>query len=83
MCYERSQNIEIRLQQVLELVKRGNSSTPMIAAELGVSVPTVSRCIEALRTRGHEIRSEKRGTHWCYLLARSPNRQTADSNRAS
>ncbi len=68
MLYERSKAIEQRISQVLELVKKGDFSTPRIADELGVSVPTVSRCIEALRHRGHRIRSEKRGVQWCYLL---------------
>ncbi len=68
MLYERSKSIEQRISRVLELVKSGDCSAPRIAEELGVSVPTVSRCIEALRHRGHRIRSEKKGGHWCYLL---------------
>lgn len=68
MLYEKSKAIEQRIARVLHLVKRGESSTPQIAAELGVSIPTVSRCIDALRHRGYAIRSMKRGSQWCYFL---------------
>ncbi len=68
MFYERSYLIEKRLQDVLELVRSGRYSTPAIAAKLGVSVPTVSRDVTALRERGHDIRSERRGESWRYVL---------------
>lgn len=69
MLYERSLAIEKRLQTVLELVRSGRYSTPFIAEKLGVSVPTVSRDVTALRERGHDIRAEKRGDTWSYVLA--------------
>jgi biotin operon repressor len=59
MLYERSLGIERRLEDVLRLIQNGEYSTPKIAEELGVSIPTVSRDITALRERGHEIRSER------------------------
>lgn len=68
MLYERSFLIEKRLQEVLELVRSGRYSTPAIAEKVGVSVPTVSRDLTALRERGHDIRSERRGEAWCYVL---------------
>lgn len=68
MLYERSFLIEKRLQEVLELVRTGRYSTPAIAEKLGVSVPTVSRDLTALRERGHDIRSERHGESWCYVL---------------
>ena len=68
MLYDRSQSIERRLEEILDLVKEGRSSAPSIAKSLGVSVPTVSRCIEALRRRGFAIRSEKLGIAWRYKL---------------
>lgn len=69
MLYERSLGIEQRLQTVLGLVRSGRYSTPVIADKLGVSVPTVSRDVTALRERGHDIRAEKRGGAWSYVLA--------------
>jgi len=68
MLYERSMEIERRLVSVLALVRAGGYSTPMIAEELGVSVPTVSRAIRALKERGHQIRSEKQSDGWSYVL---------------
>ena len=67
MLYERSMEIERRLESVLALVRAGGYSTPMIAEELGVSVPTVSRAICALKERGHQIRSEKQPNGWSYV----------------
>lgn len=77
MLYERSFTIEKRLQDVLELVRSGRYSTPTIAEKLGVSVPTVSRDVTALRERGHDIRSERHGGSWRYVLA------AADAARAA
>lgn len=68
MLYQRSLEIERRLESVLTLVRAGGHSTPMIAKELGVSVPTVSRAICALKERGHQIRSEKQSNGWSYVL---------------
>jgi biotin operon repressor len=83
MLYERSQSIEQRITRVLELVKSGDCSTPRIAEELGVSVPTVSRCIEALRHRGHKIRSERKDGHWCYQLEKSGARRAMTSGSSA
>ncbi|MCC7315430.1 MAG: HTH domain-containing protein [Planctomycetes bacterium] len=90
MQYQRSLTIEQRLQSVLALVRSGRYSTPDIARELGVSVPTVSRDLTALRERGHEIRAERRGEDWRYVLtntdhgrrnggSRSRNRRTVSA----
>lgn len=68
MLYQRSLDIEQRLQSVLELVRAGKYSTATIAEELGVSVPTVSRAVTALRQRGYDIRSERRGNAWRFVL---------------
>ena len=68
MAYEQSYVIEQRLQSVLCCVAQGAYSTPQIADELGVSIPTVSRCVQALRERGHVIRSEKHREGWRYVL---------------
>jgi len=69
MPFERSFKIERRLADVLRLIGTGRYSTPMLAEEVGVSIPTISRCVTALRLRGHEIRAEMREGGWRYVLA--------------
>jgi biotin operon repressor len=70
MIYQRSQEIERRLETVLRLIRTGQCSTPTLAEKVGVSIPTVSRCVNALRERGHDIRAEKPSDGWRYVLAR-------------
>ena len=60
MLYQRSLNIERRLDDVLRMIRRGRYSTPKIAAELKVLIPTVSRAVTALRERGYDIRAKNR-----------------------
>lgn len=69
MLYQRSLTIERRLQAVLRLVRTGGYSTPKIAQELCVSIPTISRAVLALRGRGHNILAEKAADGWRYVLA--------------
>ena len=64
MPFERSLEIERRLETVLRLIRRGGYSAPMLAEEVSVSIPTISRCVTALRERGHDIRAEKHGDGW-------------------
>ena len=68
MLYQRSFEIEQRLEQVLGLIGTGEYSTPKLAEKLRVSIPTVSRDVTALRERGHRIRAEKRPDGWRYVL---------------
>lgn len=68
MLYQRSHEIERRLEAVLRLIRTGRYSTPMIAEELGVSIPTVSRDVTALRQRGHAIQAERGDAGWRYFL---------------
>jgi predicted DNA-binding transcriptional regulator YafY len=68
MPFERSLEIERRLDDVLRLIRTGRFSTPMLAEEVGVSIPTISRCVTALRLRGHNIRAENQGDGWRYVL---------------
>lgn len=70
MLYERSRRIEERLDNVLHMIETGEYSTPSMAAALGVSIPTISRCVTALRERGNDIHAEKRGNCWHYVLIR-------------
>jgi predicted DNA-binding transcriptional regulator YafY len=69
MLYERSFGIERRLQTVLDLIRSGEYSTPRIADVVGVSIPTVSRDVTALRQRGHDIRAIKQSDGWRYVLS--------------
>ena len=69
MLYRRSQAIEKRLDDLVELVRCGRYSTPTLASALGISQPTVSRCLTALRGRGYSIRAVKDERGWRYELA--------------
>jgi biotin operon repressor len=68
MPYERNITIESRLQEVLRLVSEGHFSANEIARLLGVSVPTVSRDVSALRQRGYSLKAERHGMAWRYKL---------------
>ena len=68
MPFERSLEIERRLDEILRLIRTGRFSTPMLAEEVGVSIPTISRCVTALRIRGHDIRSERHNDGWRYVV---------------
>ncbi len=72
MLYRRSREIEQRLEAVLCLIGTGRYSTPALAEEVGVSVPTISRIVAALRDRGHEIRAERHDGGWAYHLHAEP-----------
>lgn len=74
MIYQRSQDIERRLETVLGLIRTGRYSTPTLAQQVGVSIPTVSRCVTALRERGHDIRAEKHVDGWRYILVRKSSK---------
>lgn len=86
MLYERSLEIERRLEAVLGMIRKGCYSTPRMAEELGVSIPTVSRDVTALRQRGHDIRAERGTNGWRYRLADdtpSPGRRNQPDVTAS
>jgi predicted DNA-binding transcriptional regulator YafY len=72
MPFERSFEIERRLNDVLRLIGTGRFSTPMLAEEVRVSIPTISRIVAALRDRGHDIRAERHEGGWRYRLILSP-----------
>jgi biotin operon repressor len=72
MVYTRSQAIEKRLRDILDLVRRERQSTPTLARALGISQPTVSRCLTALRQRGYLIRAVKDEIGWSYELEAEP-----------
>ncbi|MBX3451334.1 MAG: winged helix-turn-helix domain-containing protein [Planctomycetaceae bacterium] len=68
MRYRKSLEIEHRLAEALRLIQTGRYSTPLLAQALGVSIPTVSRYVTALRERGHEIRAERHPEGWRYTI---------------
>lgn len=68
MMYVKSLEIEHRLESLLSLVREGKHSTPALAKALKVSIPTVSRCIQALRARGYSIRAINLGDCWAFVL---------------
>jgi transposase len=70
MLYQHSLEIQERLETVLVLIESGQYSTPALARKVGVSIPTVSRIVAALRERGHDIRAKKDGNGWRYILVR-------------
>jgi biotin operon repressor len=82
MLYQRSMQIENRLDSVLALICHGDYSTPRLAAELGVSIPTVSRDVTALRQRGHHIRSLRIRNGWRFVLdaKKPPNTAIRDNS---
>jgi len=73
MPYERSQELEQRLQRLVGLLRTGRHSTPTLAEELSVSEPTVSRCLTALRKRGYGIKALKDESGWSYRLSSEPS----------
>jgi biotin operon repressor len=84
MLYQRSLGIENRLDSLLQLIRHGSYSTPKLAEKLGVSIPTVSRDVTALRQRGHDIRSTRTDDGWTFKLdRRKPSNVAAGTNSKS
>ena len=70
MRYQQTLEIHQRLETVLQLIRTGKYSTPALAETVGVSIPTISRIVAALREQGHDIRAERMSKGWRYVLAR-------------
>lgn len=68
MRYQQTLQIHQRLEMVLRLVRTGKYSTPALAETVGVSIPTISRIVAALREQGHDIRAERHDGGWRYVL---------------
>jgi biotin operon repressor len=68
MRYRKSLEIELRLAETLRLIGTGKYSSPLLAETIGVSIPTISRYVTALRNRGYEIKSMKKAKGWRYEL---------------
>ena len=72
MRYERSLAIAGRLENLLELIRAGTFSTPMIASRLQVCDQTVYRDVLSLKQRGYKIRSRRTPDGWAYQLLGEP-----------
>ncbi len=68
MRYQHSLEIHERIEVVLRLIKTGEYPTPALAEAVGVSIPTISRIVAALREQGHEIHAQRASTGWRYVL---------------
>jgi hypothetical protein len=75
MRCHRSLEIGQRPQTVLELFQVGRYHTPGLAAEVCVSFPTISRCVDASRERRHDIRAVRRSGVSQHVLADSSRRR--------
>jgi biotin operon repressor len=82
MRYQLALEIHERIEEVLRLIKTGEYSTPALAEAVGVSIPTISRIVAALREHGHEIKAERNNTGWRYVL-RPPLAHLANKGQAS
>jgi predicted DNA-binding transcriptional regulator YafY len=68
MRYQQTLEIHQRLETVLRLIRTGRYSTPALAKKVGVSIPTISRIVAALREQGNDIRAERARGGWRYVL---------------
>jgi transposase len=73
MRYQHSLEIHARIEYVLGLIETGRYSTSALAQQVGVSIPTISRIVAALREKGYDIRAEKHAGGWRYVLASRAN----------
>lgn len=68
MRYQQAIEIHERLEAVLHLIESGEYSTPALAEEVGVSIPTISRIVATLRQRGYDIHAKRTSKGWRYVL---------------
>ena len=85
MRYQQAIEIHERIETVLHLIETGEYSTPALAEEVGVSIPTISRIVAALRERGHDIHAQRTEKGWRYVIddrrsARKQRPHTSQSN---
>ena len=82
MIYQRSYTIEQRLESLLCLIRGGRHTAATLAEALGVSVPTVSRCLTALRNRGYNIASARDAQGCYYRVVENSQRRAAREKSA-
>ena len=68
---------EPRRRRILELLAAGERSVGELTTELGISQPSVTQHLTALRSVGL-VASEKRGTSSIYTLVREPLGEVTD-----
>jgi DNA-binding transcriptional ArsR family regulator len=68
---------DARRRRILELLADSERSVGALAAELGVSQPSVTQHLSALRDVGL-VTSERRGTSSIYSIVREPLEQVTD-----
>jgi len=73
MPYERSQQIERRFQQAIDLISSKSVNARQLAGILGMSRPTIQRMITELKRRGYIIRSVRDDHGWKYELISTPS----------
>lgn len=83
MRYQQSIEIHERIEEVLRLIETGQYSTPTLARKVGVSIPTISRIVAALRERGHDIQAERTSRSWRYVIVSATRSGLAGSAKAS
>jgi hypothetical protein len=67
--YQQAIEIHEWIEELLGLIETGIYSMPVLAEEVGVSIPTISRIVTTLRKLGHDIRAEWHGSEWCYVIS--------------
>jgi len=72
MPYERSQQIEKRFRQAIDLISSKSVNARQLADILGISRPTIQRMITELKRRGYIIRSVRDDHGWKYELISTP-----------
>jgi biotin operon repressor len=72
MRYERSLAIASRHDNLIELIRSGEFSSPALAEKLAVSEQTIYRDIDFLKQHGYSIQSVKHADGWAYELLAEP-----------
>ena len=83
MRYQHALEIHERIEEVLRLIKTGQYSTPALAEKVGVSIPTISRILAALREQGNDIHAERTAKGWRYVVEDplASGKQELDANK--
>ncbi|HEX3152032.1 MAG TPA: helix-turn-helix domain-containing protein [Gemmataceae bacterium] len=81
MRYERALAIARRHEQLTELIRAGNFSSPELARKLKVSEQTIYRDVDSLKERGFAIQAVRLAKGWAYKLHGEP--EPVSSGRGS
>ena len=72
MRYERALAIACRHDKLIELIRSGEFSSPVLAEKLAVSEQTIYRDIEFLKEQGYAIKSVRLPRGWAYQMLSEP-----------